>query len=113
MKKKSGRTGFRTPPTLRDFQKEFPEVWKAYERFREACDQQGPLDAKTRELIKIAISVALGRHGGLVAHRDRCRAAGAREEEISQAILLAAPLAGFPETLAGFRVFRQNMTGSG
>ena len=90
-----------------EFQKSFPDVWKAYEGFREACDQQGPLDAKTRELIKMALSVVLGRHGGLIAHRDRCRACGATEKEIAQAVLLAAPLAGFPGTLAAFRVLQK------
>ncbi|MCH8269413.1 MAG: carboxymuconolactone decarboxylase family protein [Acidobacteria bacterium] len=110
MKKRSVHTGSPAPATLRGFQRKFPEVWKAYEGFREACDDQGPLDTKTRELIKVAISVALGRTGGLVAHLDRCRAAGASKEEICQAILLAAPLAGFPETLAGFRVFQKQPT---
>ncbi len=61
MKKRSVHTGSPVPATLRGFQRKFPEVWKAYEGFREACDDQGPLDTKTRELIKVAISVALGR----------------------------------------------------
>ena len=105
--KKKPRVGTLVSRTALEFQTSFPGVWRAYEGFREACDQQGPLDAKARELIKMAISVALGRHCGLIAHRDHCRAYGVTEKEIAQAVLLAASLAGFPGTLAAFRVLQK------
>jgi len=88
--------------TLREFKSKFPEVWKQYESLRGICDSTGPLTRKTRELIKIGIEVARKRHGGLIAHIDKARAAGATSSEISQAILLATPLVGIPEVLDAF-----------
>jgi AhpD family alkylhydroperoxidase len=89
------------PKTLDDFKKQFPKAWTAYEQLRSACDKEGPLDAKTAELIKIGISTALQHEGGVVAHISQARKAGANNAEIYHAILLATGLAGFPAVLAG------------
>lgn len=91
-----------TPRTLREFKNKFPEVWKQYDSLRNSCDSSGPLTRKTRELIKIGIEVARKRHGGLIAHIDKAQSAGASSAEISQAILIAAPLVGIPEVLDAF-----------
>jgi AhpD family alkylhydroperoxidase len=90
------------PKTLQDFEARFPAAWRSYRGLREACDHSGPLDAKTRELIKIGIEVARKRHGGLIAHIDRAKAAGASAKEIAHAILLALPLIGLPDVLDAF-----------
>ncbi len=90
------------PKTLQDFATKFPTVWKRYQTLRDACDRFGPLDAKTRELIKIGLHVARKRHGGLIAHIDRAKAAGASSKDITQAILLALPLIGLPDVLDAF-----------
>lgn len=90
------------PKTLQDFQRRFPQAWNRYTALRDACDGQGPLDAKTRELVKIGLEVARKRHGGLIAHVDRAKAAGATPDEIAHAILLALPLLGLPDVLDAF-----------
>jgi 4-carboxymuconolactone decarboxylase len=87
---------------LDDFQIQFPEIWKAYAQLKTACDQGGPLDRKTAELIRIGISVAMEHDGGLVAHISQARKAGASDEEIHHAIVLAAGLTGLPATLKAF-----------
>lgn len=99
----------RKPQTLKDFQEAFPEVWKAYAKLRDACDGQGPLNPKMRELIKIAVEASRGRHGGLVAHLHRAREAGATREEILHAIVLAAPLLGLPDILDAFVTVRDHL----
>ena len=88
------------PETLNDFKARFPKAWSAYVQLRDTCDQEGPLDHKTRELIKIAISTALEHEGGVIAHISQARKTGATDEEIYHAILLATGLAGFPAVLA-------------
>ncbi len=87
------------PKTLDDFKNQFPDLWSAYERLRNAGDQEGPLDSKTIELIKIGISTAMEHQGGVVAHASQARKAGASDEEIYQAILTATALCGFPAVL--------------
>jgi len=100
------------PETLRKFKAAFPDVWKQYESLRAACDRSGPLSPKTRELIKIGIEVSRKRHGGLVAHIKKARAAGASATEINQAILLTATLVGIPEVLDAFSVLWRQKSAS-
>lgn len=100
----------RAPPrTLQEFEKEFPDVYRHYQTLRDACDKAGPLPAKTRELIKIAIEVARKRHGGLIAHIDRARAAGASSGDVLHAMLLAIPLIGLPEVLNAWATARKRL----
>ncbi|MEE9538303.1 MAG: carboxymuconolactone decarboxylase family protein [candidate division NC10 bacterium] len=100
------------PQLLRDFQQRFPQVYETYVQLREACDAEGPLSARERELIKVGISAALRREGGLMAHIDRARGVGATPEQIYQAILLTTGLTGFPNTLAAFGIARDRLQGS-
>ena len=94
----------RFPKTLQQFQREFPRVWKSYEALRESCGRAGPLDRKTVELIRVAVEVAKRRHGGLIAHLHRAKAAGATHEEIWHAVMLSLPLIGFPDVLEAFKI---------
>ncbi len=100
------------PETLDRFKKQFSEVWEAYEDLRDSCDNHGPLDRRTVELIKIAVSSALNREGGVVAHVSQARKAGASPEEIHQAILITMALTGFPVTLASLSVATKYLEGS-
>lgn len=103
------RTIPRLPQTLRLFAARYPGVWTHYRALRDACDRSGPLPASTRELIKIGIEVARKRHGGLIAHINRARKAGASTAEIYQTILLAMPLVGLPEVLDAFRMAKKRL----
>ncbi|MGB7932172.1 MAG: carboxymuconolactone decarboxylase family protein [Gammaproteobacteria bacterium] len=90
------------PDLLNSFKEKYPDTWSAYEQLKTSCDRQGPLDVKTVELVKISVSTALEHKGGLIAHISQARKAGANEDEIYHAILLATGLAGFPAVLAAF-----------
>ena len=50
------------PKVLNEFVKLFPKTWTAYKDLRNACDTEGKLDTKTRELIKIGIETSIGGH---------------------------------------------------
>ncbi len=97
------------PELLDNFKKEFPDAWQAYEKLKDACDQGGPLDHKTVELLKIGISTAMKHEGGVIAHISQAQKAGATKEEIYQAILIATGLAGFPAVLAAFAGARDRL----
>lgn len=99
------------PKTLDNFKTEFPEAWKAYAQLRDLCDKQGPLDRKTVELIKLGISVALEREGGATAHIAQAKKAGAENDEIYHAMLVATGLAGFPAVLAAFGAAKKHLEG--
>ena len=58
------------------FKKKHPEVYAAYETLGKTAADGGPLDAKTRELIKLGMSAARGsaRARRRRTTRDRVRA---------------------------------------
>jgi 4-carboxymuconolactone decarboxylase len=89
------------------FIKRHKEIASAYENFgRLLHNQGGPLDEKSRWLIKIAVSTAGGHDLALHTHIQKAKRAGCTLEEIEHAILLTASTAGFPAMMSGLMVFR-------
>ena len=97
----SGRTP-EPPKTFKAFVKRFPELGDAHERVARAVDELGPLDDKTRGLIKIGICLGAGLESALRSHVRRALHAGAAEAEIEQALMLGMNTIGFPRTVAGW-----------
>lgn len=89
--------------TLDNFKQDFPEAWAAYENLRNTLDQEGPLDKKTVELIKIGIAAATEHEGSLISHISQARKAGASPDEIYHAVLQSTGIAGFSVALHGMR----------
>lgn len=88
------------PKKFKNFQNEFPDVFKAYESLGKAVHSAGPLDDKTRALIKLAISAGARLEGAVHSHTRKALAAGCSKEEIKQTVLLALPTIGWPSTVA-------------
>jgi AhpD family alkylhydroperoxidase len=78
---------------LRERGKEFsalhPEAVKAFSALSRASAVTKHLDAKTRELISIAVAVTTRCEGCIDTHTRRARAAGATKEEIAEALGVA------------------------
>jgi len=88
------------PGTYRSFLDRYPETARAYQALGQSLSQEGPLDAKTRELVKLGISVGSGSEGAVHSHTRRALEAGATDEEIRHAVLLALTSIGFPNMMA-------------
>lgn len=98
--KKSQPSKRRPPPKhYQKFKLEFPAVVAAYEQLGHACHWHGPLDPKSRELIKIGIAIGAGLETGTRAHTRLALDAGATPEEIRHAALLATTTVGFPSMM--------------
>ena len=95
------------------FMKEFPKAHAAYERLGEACHTSGPLDAKTRELVKLGMSIAARSEGAVHSHVGKALDAGASPAEIRHAVLLAIPTLGLPTTVAAFTWVNDILNGRG
>jgi alkylhydroperoxidase/carboxymuconolactone decarboxylase family protein YurZ len=93
----------RLPATFRAFVEKFPDLADAHEAIGKAVDEIGPLDAKTRALIKIGICLGAGLESALRSHVRRAMQSGASEAEIDQAILLGMNTCGFPRTAAAWQ----------
>lgn len=93
---------------LRYFREKHGEIYDAYQKFGSLLHEKGgPLDEKTRWLIKVAVSAASQYEFALHTHIEKAMEAGCTGEEIEHAILLVAPTAGFPKAMAALMVLRE------
>lgn len=92
----------RLPRPFEEFRGRNPAVAKAYDALGTACGEAGPLDAKTRELVKLAMAIGGRLEGAVHSHARRALEAGATPEEIRHVVTLAAPTLGFPTTVAAY-----------
>ena len=67
--------------------------------------EAGPLDEKTRALVKLGITAASRHQTALSTQVDRARDAGATEDEILHALLLVIPTCGFPTFMEAYREY--------
>lgn len=81
--------------------KNFPGVWEAYQELGKAAAEAGPLDARTRRLIKLALSIGANSEGAVHAHTRQATEEGLAKEELQQVALLAITTLGFPTAMAG------------
>ena len=83
------------------------EIYDAYSNYgRLVHEKGGPLDEKTRWLIKIALSTDSQYEYALKTHILKALKSGCTKEEIEHAILLVAPTSGFPKTMKGILILR-------
>ncbi len=97
----------RLPEHFNKFVKEFPEVWEGHQQLTKACAECGPLDRKTRELVKVAISGAANQETAVRRHAVMALQEGATEKEVYQAILLLITTVGFPRASAALQWAQQ------
>jgi alkylhydroperoxidase/carboxymuconolactone decarboxylase family protein YurZ len=103
------------PRAFREFAKRFPGLADAWNRIREA-EASGPIDRKTRRLIKLAVSIAARSTGATHSATRKALEAGATHEEIYQVVALAAGGVGMPGAVAAFTwvedILRESGTGT-
>jgi len=87
------------PRAYEAFKRSYPEVWQAYERLGILSHEAGPLDGKTRELIKLAMAIGARLEGAAHSHTRRALAAGATPREVLHVVLLGITTLGFPSTM--------------
>src|SRR5262249_17064822 len=91
-----------TPPeTYQAFMRRYPKMGQAWECIAEA-GKEGPLDAKTMRLVKLAVAIGALRQGAVHAGVRKALAMGITREEIEQVVALSAGALGLPATVAVF-----------
>jgi AhpD family alkylhydroperoxidase len=68
---------------------ETPGIHKAFFDLVAAMEKDGGLDAKTFQLVYIAIKAAAGEKGPVAAHAGMAKKAGATREEVRGAVLVS------------------------
>jgi alkylhydroperoxidase/carboxymuconolactone decarboxylase family protein YurZ len=90
----------RLPKRYKKFLADYPEVGERYHAYGEAIAKAGPLDDKTRSLVKLALSCGGRLEGGAKSHARKALEAGAHPDELRHVAILAAPTLGFPHMMA-------------
>lgn len=89
------------PKRFTRFVETYPEIGAAYEAMSDAVATAGPLDDKTRALVKLGISIAAGLEGGTHSQTRKALEAGATPDEVRHAALQALTTVGFPTMMRG------------
>ncbi len=106
--KKAGQTAH-LPFSYERLKKEFPEIEKEFDKLAKRCHASGPLDEKTRRLIKLGIAIGSESDGAVKSHTRRAMAIGISPEEIRHAVLLGLTTIGFPKMIAALNWVHEAM----
>jgi AhpD family alkylhydroperoxidase len=82
-----------------------PDVYQAFGDLSSAAMKPGALDAVTKELIALALSISLRCDGCMAAHARGAAAAGATREQVAEMIGVAVLMDGGPGTVYGPRAY--------
>jgi len=88
------------PKRFKKFTETYPAVAEAYQKLGDAVHSVGPLDEKTRALIKLAISTGARLEGAVHSHARKAMTAGCTAEELKHVALLSLPTIGLPSMMA-------------
>ncbi len=98
------------PEHFTKFVEDYPEIWEAHQKLTEACAECGPLDRKTRELIKVAACGAAGQETAVERHAVMAVQHGAEIEEVYQAVLQLITTVGFARASAALKWAERALT---
>lgn len=98
------------PKPYLEFRERFPELAEAYDKLGEAAHGSGPLDDKTRQLVKLALAVGAGNEGAVHSHTRRALQAGATQDELFHVLALAVTSIGFPPTVKAYTWVTDELT---
>jgi alkylhydroperoxidase/carboxymuconolactone decarboxylase family protein YurZ len=93
------RTTSHPPAAHQQFVRRFPRLGEAWD-LANRQGSEGPLDAKTQRLVKLAIAIGALREGAVHSGVRKARDAGASLAEMEQVVTLAASTIGFPSAVA-------------
>jgi 4-carboxymuconolactone decarboxylase len=103
MQIKGGQQMGYLPDIYKDFIKQYPDINKSYDALANACHRSGPLDKKTRRLVKLGIAIGMNSEGGIRSHTRRALEEGITADEVRHAVILAFTTAGFPYMIAAYK----------
>lgn len=84
-----------------EFGKENPEIMKGFGAIHKTCSSEGALSAKEKELIALAIAIAVHCEGCIACHVKDALKAGANHNQIVEVIGVAILMGGGPSLVYG------------
>jgi AhpD family alkylhydroperoxidase len=83
-----------------------PDAAKAFGALAVAATASKALDTKTKELMAVAIGIAIGCHGCIATHMRSAVKAGANRQEVAETVALAIYMGGGPAVVYGGEALR-------
>ncbi|MBI4482966.1 MAG: carboxymuconolactone decarboxylase family protein [Acidobacteria bacterium] len=87
------------PQPVEEFKNNYAEIWKAFTQLGDRCHEAGPLDERTRRLVKLALAIGAGLEGATHSAVRNALAAGIGPEDLRHVAVLAITTLGFPATM--------------
>jgi len=100
------------PAIYEQFRRDYPDIASAYADLSGKLHDSGPLDPRTRRLVKLAVAVGAESEGAVRSHVRKALAEGFSVAEIEHAILLSLTTAGFPVMIAALKWAREVLQAS-
>ena len=101
------------PRAVLDFKSKYPKVWDAFAALGERCHESGPLDEKTRRLVKLGIAIALRHEGAVHSAARNALSAGITPAEMFHAAILSVTTIGWPAANAAMSWINDIVSGAG
>jgi len=79
-----------------NIRKSYPKVWKRFTELADACHDAGPLNEKSRRLVKLALAIGAGTEGGTHSAVRHALEGGVTTKEMEHVVMLSITTIGFP-----------------
>ncbi len=96
-----------------NFRQAHPTVWKAFAKLADECHGAGPLDDKSRKLIKLAMAMAAGLEGATHSAVRHALEAGVTPEELEHVAVLSITTLGYPAAMRALSWIHDQAPGEG
>ena len=83
-----------------------PDLWLAFQSLGTQVSRAGPLDARARRLVQLALAIASEAEGATHSHSRRALAEGFSAEELEHVALLAITTVGWSRAMKGLNWVR-------
>jgi alkylhydroperoxidase/carboxymuconolactone decarboxylase family protein YurZ len=91
------------PASTESFKNQHAAIWEAFEKLSQECHQGGPLDEKTRRLVKVALAIGAGLEGSTHSAVRHAIESGVTQAELQHVAMLAITTLGFPSAMRALR----------
>jgi alkylhydroperoxidase/carboxymuconolactone decarboxylase family protein YurZ len=82
-----------------NFRQQHPNVWNAFAKLADECHGEGPLDDKSRKLVKVALAIGAGLEGATHSAIRHALDAGVTPEDLDHVAVLAITTLGYPSAM--------------
>jgi alkylhydroperoxidase/carboxymuconolactone decarboxylase family protein YurZ len=95
------------PRSVDEFRGRYPHIWDAFAALASKChDEGGPLDERSRRLVKLALAVGTGHEGAVHSATRRALELGLSPDDVYHVGVLAITTVGWPRANAAITWMR-------